>query len=158
MKKNDGPCPPLPPGIKIINGKTLNIPCPLCGGRMVLRDSRFGRFYACEHWAQTKCEGLIGCHPGTNVPLGFPADLATRTLRHQAHLAFDEHWKKMKVSRRNAYRLLRQVMGLTPEQAHIGQFTKEQCQRLLQIIGDGRFTITHEMVKGNGRNQWPFSV
>jgi superfamily I DNA/RNA helicase/ssDNA-binding Zn-finger/Zn-ribbon topoisomerase 1 len=31
--------------------------CPLCGGRLVLKDGRYGKFYGCENYGTTGCRG-----------------------------------------------------------------------------------------------------
>ena len=52
----------------------------------------------------------------------------------KAHRAFDRLWKKMGMSRGEAYRYLQSVMDMTSDEAHIGRFTEEQCEDLIAIL------------------------
>lgn len=108
------------------------IDCPECGGEMVLRNSRYGKFYGCANYPD--CDGKHGAHQATGEPLGIPADRATRRARIEAHDAFDLVWKTGKMSRRSAYRWMQKAMNLSRDEAHIGRFTKEQCQRLINAV------------------------
>jgi len=72
--------------------------------------------------------------------MGVPADKATRTLRHDLHLAFDGLWMggngfhgDRKTRRQTAYAWLQQRMGISKEQCHIGMFTAAQCQQAMNI-------------------------
>src|SRR5262245_33405455 len=44
-------------------------------------------------WYCNGCRASVGCHKGTNVPLGRMANKKTRTLRIRAHEAFDVIWQ-----------------------------------------------------------------
>lgn len=114
--------------------KILNYPCPDCGAQLVLKSSKFGNFYGCEKYGETSCGGAVGCHKGTEFALGVPADKETRALRIAAHEAFDQLWKDVKMTRKEAYRWLEGVMQLTPEEAHIGMFNAEQCRQLIEKV------------------------
>lgn len=100
---------------------------------MVLRDSRFGRFYGCSSYP--KCQSTHGCHPDGR-PLGKPADKATKQARIRAHEAFDQLWKSEppRFSRRAAYRWMQQAMGLSKDEAHIGNFDASQCAALIERV------------------------
>ena len=120
----------------LIEGKELtehDLTCPECGARLLLKPSRFGLFYGCEQWRMTGCQGAHGAHPDGS-PLGTPADGKTKQARIQAHTAFDQLYQSGRMKRADAYRWLRHAMGLTAEQAHIGKFTIEQCERLVTKI------------------------
>jgi hypothetical protein len=71
-----------------------------------------------------------------------PADRDTRTARMLAHNAFDRLWQTGTMSRGEAYAWLQETFELSPEQAHIGLFTKEQCEDLCFVVrrwtGKGR--------------------
>jgi len=59
----------------------------------------------------------------------------TRKARIEAHRAFDQIWKRRLVRRRSdAYSWMRLVMGLTHNQAHLSQFTVEQCDKLTSLV------------------------
>lgn len=111
--------------------KTLEYPCPDCGAKLVLKNSKYGKFYGCERWGKTGCSGAIGCHPGTDKPLGIPADKETRELRISTHKLFDQLWESGKMSRRESYNWMAEQMGMMRIDAHIGRFSAEQCRQLI---------------------------
>lgn len=117
-------------------GSDTNHPvvCGDCGAPMVLRKSRYGPFYGCSRWPV--CKGKHGAHRHTGEPLGIPADQATRSYRISAHDAFDTLWKGSGrvMSRPAAYQWLMVKMNLPVEEAHIGQFTREQCEELIRLV------------------------
>lgn len=120
----------------LIAGKTytehdLNCPEPGCGARMVLRPSRFGLFYGCSKFPS--CKGAHGAH-SDGSPLGHPADQETKQLRIKAHNLFDQLWKTGAMRRGEAYRWLQNALSLGSEEAHIGKFTKTQCELLIKIL------------------------
>jgi len=52
-----------------LTGAQKDLPCPLCGRRMRLRESFFGRYYRCS---QTGCKGKCGAQAdGTPMKLRF---------------------------------------------------------------------------------------
>ncbi|POR42525.1 zinc-finger-containing protein [Methylobacterium sp. V23] len=99
-------------------------------------------------WACTICEDTyVGCHPGTETPLGFPADAGLREARMLLHRnRIDPLWKGapdcgayrpesdaarkqiQRAARARVYRFLANRMGLTEEACHTGMFTVEQCR------------------------------
>lgn len=99
-----------------------------CGAPMQLRQSRHGTFYGCTNWPE--CDGLIGCHPGTEVPLGKPASKAVRQARVRAHKALDALWQPMGGERRKyrdaAYRFLAEELGVNDP--HIGEMDGDDCE------------------------------
>lgn len=109
--------------------------CPECGARLIFKPSKYGGFYGCERWRETKCPGAHGAHPDGS-PLGTPASQATRRARVQAHAAFDQLWKSKLMSRKGAYRWMQAAMGLSKDDAHIGKFTVEQCFQLRALVED----------------------
>lgn len=99
---------------------------------MQLRESKYGPFYGCSGWPE--CSGTHGAHPDGS-PLGIPADKATREARIRAHRAFDLLWRRGSTSgRRRAYRALMRLMGISKAGAHIGRFTMEQCETLIERL------------------------
>lgn len=111
--------------------------CPECGGRMVLRQSKYGPFYGCADYPD--CRAAHGCHPDGR-PLGKPANKETKQARIVAHEAFDKLWKppegkeKGRMKRKEAYRWMQTALGMTKDEAHIGNFDKEQCARLVEAV------------------------
>lgn len=88
-------------------------------------------FHLCE------CGAYVGCHPGTNKPLGTCADAVLRRWRIQTHRALDDLWKKKGFGRTDVYRALGRSMGLGTSKCHIGRFDRHQCQKALQLLRDG---------------------
>ena len=105
--------------------------CADCGSLMELRRSKYGKFYGCTRYPE--CRGAHGAHPD-GKPLGIPANLETKQARMKAHAAFDRLWKSGRMKRKQAYRWMRDVMGMKPHEAHIGKFSKEQCERLVERV------------------------
>lgn len=126
--------------------------CPDCGGNMVLRYSkRFDRlFYGCGRWPE--CNATHGAHPD-GEPLGIPANQETKNARIRAHAAFDGLWKGTRLMRRaQAYSWMQEAMEMTPDEAHIGRFTKEECERLVEKVNQeiaflSQFEEGEEMVR-----------
>lgn len=110
-----------------------DVECPLCRSRMRLKTSRYGLFYGCERWPA--CDATHGAHP-SGEPLGVPADAETKRWRIKAHEAFDQLWKGVgaTMTRREAYRWMIYTMALPGSEAHIGCFSKEQCERLIAAL------------------------
>src|SRR3970040_2712474 len=104
-----------------------------CGSDMALRKSKYGPVYGCARYPE--CDGAIGMHPD-GTPLGVPADKETRTKRIEAHEVFDELWKSLGApyTRTQAYFEMRCMMGLSDDEAHIANFTKEQCERMIEKV------------------------
>jgi len=123
--------------MKVTRLAAENLQC-FCGAPATLRDSSviygksYGPAWVCSRWPE--CDGYVGCHPGTNKPLGNLADNRTRAARKQAHSAFDHLWKSKGIRRTDAYRWMQKVIGLTSEQAHIGIMSREQCETLLKHV------------------------
>jgi len=108
--------------------------CPYCNGTMQLRDSDviYGRSYGmvwfCENWPG--CDAFVGCHKGTDKPLGTPANGVLRNWRKRCHGLFDELWKSRRMTRRGAYDWMAEQLGIPVDQAHIALLSLEQCQQL----------------------------
>lgn len=112
--------------------------CGECGSAMELQRGTYGRFWSCSRWP--KCTGTHGAHPD-GKPFGTPANAATRRARVEAHAAFDRLWQREPgerrlMSRKQAYRWLQETMQLLECDAHIGQFTIAQCDRLIRAVAN----------------------
>lgn len=115
--------------------------CPECNAPMVLRATAKYRypngdprkFWGCSRFPE--CRAVHGAHPDGR-PLGTPGDVETKEARMIAHERFDRLWKGAgrRMSRNAAYRLLQGVMGMGKEEAHIGRFTREQCEELVRRL------------------------
>lgn len=112
-----------------------DLKCGECGAVMILRKSKKWStcFYGCSRFPE--CKGAHGAHPDGR-PLGTPADRKTSAARMAVHDLFDRIWKQRRMTRAQAYAWMKQAMGLTEEEAHIGHFTAAQCERLAGIIRD----------------------
>ena len=89
-------------------------------------------FWACQH-----CQAWVGCHPGTDEPLGRLANAELRKAKMAVHREFDPVWKSRKVSRTKAYERLARAMGIDPEKCHIGMFDLDQCRAATKTMADG---------------------
>jgi hypothetical protein len=110
--------------------------CPYCKGKAKFMSSRefYGRDYGSNIYVCRPCDAYVGTHKNSTTPLGTLANGPTREWRKYAHSKFDPMWKYGKKSRSKAYEWMRNVMGLTAEEAHIGRFNVEQCMRLVYEI------------------------
>ena len=127
--------------------------CPYCGaGAEFLPSSAslyhgrdFGPVYAC-----LPCKAWVGCHRGTKQPLGRLADAALRRAKIAAHDAFDRTWRalharrlasepgyKLGRARASRYRRLAELLGIAPQDCHIGMFDVETCQRVVALCASG---------------------
>lgn len=116
------------------NNKQI-IKCPECGKNMVLRNSKHGLFYGCS--AFPECKAAHGAHPD-GKPLGIPANKETKQWRIKAHDIFDAWWKAKGMKRKEAYKAMQEIMGISNKEAHIGSFNIEQCKYLsayLELTG-----------------------
>ena len=121
-------------------GNTLTPRCPYCGewsekvgGEVIYpsrRDLHHKRFYLCS-----PCNAYVGCHPGTDKPLGRLADAALRREKSRVHRAFDPLWRDRGVfpSRTRAYKWLGRAMGLPKSETHIGLFDLDQCRQAVAL-------------------------
>lgn len=126
--------------------RRLEKACPDCGSDMVLRTSRFGLFYGCIRYPA--CDASHGAHED-GTPLGVPANKETRQARIDAHNTFDLLWKGAtntgrRAARRDAYRWLRDKLGLSKDECHIGLFNVETCKKVI--------TICEERLNGTSDN------
>lgn len=105
--------------------------CPRCGAGAELVPSAeiYGRSYGGPRWrCADGCDAHVGCHPGTDEPLGTLADAEMREARGGVHAMLDRLWRTGR-ERDAIYAALAQHMGILPEKCHIGMFDVEQCQQ-----------------------------
>lgn len=96
----------------------------------------FGPTFTC-----VPCQAWVGCHPGTEKPLGRLADAQLRAAKQAAHAAFDPLWKRVvdvgaaskTKARKTAYRWLAAQLGISPRHTHMGHMDLEQCRRVIEI-------------------------
>lgn len=123
--------------------------CNICGSPVKFTDSievyhtrSYGNIYLCVN---AKCGARVGVHKDNNYPLGTLADEATRKARKKAHAMFDRLWKGKKLDRKDAYKEMQKIMGMSEEEAHIGRFSVEQCNYPIEQLQDGYKLTTNNM-------------
>ena len=115
--------------------------CRYCGGVIRLTPAkdiygastdRLGlaneNIYLCQN-----CNARVGCHKGTNRPLGNVANEVLRLKRRETHQVFDRFWQDNGMSRTQAYKWLAKQMRLSEKDAHIGGFEMDQCQQVIDL-------------------------
>lgn len=119
--------------------------CRYCKGAAELKkkgdrgypyERNYGPMWVCE-----PCKAWVGCHPGTENPLGGLANKELRELKMEAHRFFDPLWKKKiekegcskGFARRAAYKWLAKQMGMNIKLCHIGYMNNEECKRVVEI-------------------------
>ena len=128
--------------------------CPYCDvqanyvdSAVVYNGRSFGMIYLCPNYPE--CDARVGVETTTGRPLGTLARHELRELRKACHERFDTLWQgvspmspgssprpsDMSMTRSEAYSYLRKLMGLSAEEAHIGQFDEQQCGRFLKRWG-----------------------
>lgn len=121
--------------------------CPYCKGAAVLTDSSviYGKSYG-PIWLCQRCRAYVGCHPGTETPLGTLANDALRKARNLAHRAFDPLWKpgpgKRFKRRGEAYRWLAKELQIEKQHCHIGMFDEDRCAQAARICLEARGVLT----------------
>lgn len=66
-----------------------HLECPDCGDLLVLKASRYGRFYGCRTWKDTKCPGAVSARRDGR-PLGIPINKEGRAARARVLRAFEQ--------------------------------------------------------------------
>lgn len=113
--------------------------CNYCGNSAVLATGKtiyphIPNLAHLKFWLCSPCGAYVGCHRGTEEPMGLLANGETRKWRQKAHAAFDPIWKRGGISRVIAYSRLAELMGLTKDECHIGRFGVSDCQRLIEVV------------------------
>ena len=120
----------------------MTLTCPYCGypaeittGARVYPQRR--DLAGLPFWHCASCDAVVGCHPGTMVPLGTLANKATRRLRAEVHRVFDPVWKFKRFSghmpRVRAYEWLAAELGITVAECHVGMFDDRMCRRAIEV-------------------------
>ena len=115
--------------------------CPYCGNNAELKTGHhvYPHRPDLSHlkiWACTPCDAWVGTHKNSpdHKPLGRLANAELRRAKMAAHAAFDPIWKSGQMSRRKAYSLLAEKMGLPKLKAHIGEFDVDQCKQVVMLF------------------------
>lgn len=96
------------------------------------------------------CGAYVGCHPGTEIPLGYPAGPVTRRARNDAHAAFDPLWKakaaregiKAGKARGLGYAWLARTLEIEPAACHISHMNAADARRVVEVCRNPRRTST----------------
>lgn len=88
-----------------------------------------------KFWRCTPCEAYVGCHPGTDKPLGRLANAELRRAKQRAHAAFDPLWKSGTMRRKDAYAWLAGAIGVAKQNCHIGMFDVDACRATVAAVG-----------------------
>jgi hypothetical protein len=117
--------------------------CPYCGNDAELKTGRHvyphrPDLASLKIWACDPCDAWVGTHKNspTHAPLGRLANAELRKAKMAAHAAFDPLWKSGSMSRKKAYALLSDKMGLKPQDTHIGMFDVDQCKQVVAVCHD----------------------
>lgn len=123
----------------------ISVSCQYCQGaaRLVKGATVYpgrGDLSDLDFWHCAPCQAWVGCHPGTENPLGILAKKDLRRLKQRVHALFDPLWvKKWHVdrpftSRPEAYRWLREQLRIDAGHCHIGMFDNERCLQALELL------------------------
>lgn len=105
--------------------------CPECNADMILRDSKYGKFYGCSTFP--KCRATHGAHPN-GKPLGFPANKELKLLRMKAHKALEESFGLWEAMTREEKREMYKWLGKHTRTGHIGSMNEEDIYDLLSKL------------------------
>lgn len=110
-------------------------------------------------WRCRPCDAWVGCHPkhpGRNptgtAPLGRLANAELRRWKQRAHVAFDPLWRSGQMSRKDAYRWLRQALGVSAANCHIGMMDVDACKAVIAVVDAFRRSLS------TGGEQWPLKA
>lgn len=113
--------------------------CPYCGDQAILRDSAiiyggrsYGLIWLCSNYPT--CDAYCGVHKGTDKPLGRLANAELRLWRNRAHEVFDQLWKSNRYSRKKAYAIAADIMGMPVGETHIALMDIQDCKDLIKSI------------------------
>jgi hypothetical protein len=117
--------------------------CPYCVKATEIVDSseiygvgtNYGKMYLCRY-----CDAYVGCHKGTTESLGRVANQKLRQVKIKAHEAFDQLWNRKKIDKATrrtfAYKWVSEKLKTPIEETHIGMFTIEQCEQVIELCKD----------------------
>lgn len=103
--------------------------CPYCGCTAQLTRIHYGEVWACR-----PCDARVGCHKGTQKPLGTLANAELRRARRRVHELFDPLWKEGGWPRPAAYAWLGQQLQLEPDACHVARFDLKQVDQAEELL------------------------
>lgn len=104
----------------------VTVTCPYCSAPADRVQTPWGFKYQC-----VPCDARVGCHPGSDKPLGTLANAELRKARMAAHAAFDPLWKLHGLKRSAAYAWLARKMGIVVTSCHVAHFNVDQCKQVV---------------------------
>lgn len=125
----------------------MESPVCFCGSTTSLRSNSLiyngreygnGKVWLCDRFPT--CRGSVGTHPDGR-PLGTIPDEETKKLRIKVHGLIDPIWKSKQAKRGSVYGWLKRITGGTKE-IHVGETTKEDCLKLIELIKANPFIPT----------------
>ncbi|WP_186039709.1 zinc-finger-containing protein [Burkholderia gladioli] len=127
---------------RVLNPLPAPTVCRFCGGSVhVVRNSEiYGREFGEWPWSYLckKCRAYVGMRPFTGIPLGTLADGPTRAARKRAKAAFQPLWQTRVMTKSAAYSWLAGRLGIAVGECHVGWFDVAMCDRVVEIINEGR--------------------
>ena len=121
--------------------KRVNIKCPYCGSRALLRPASvvYGSkaadpaapYYVCARYPA--CDAYVAAHRDTRLPMGTLADRKLRRKRIEAHKGFNQLWESGLMGKKQAYRWLQAKLGLPEQEVHIGRFSLLRCEQVIRL-------------------------
>jgi hypothetical protein len=125
---------------------TLCVNCDYCfmPASLVYGDRVYGsaKYAYLLFWYCSSCQAWVGCHKGTNNPLGRLANKELRTLKLKGHDLFDPIWKQAWKLRRGsksihrgaAYKWLANSINISFEDCHFGMMSEEQLTIAIDFL------------------------
>jgi ssDNA-binding Zn-finger/Zn-ribbon topoisomerase 1 len=98
---------------------------------MILRNSRFGKFYGCSKFPL--CEATHGAHPD-GKPLGFPANKELKLLRIRAHKKLEEQFGKWDTMTKQKKGEMYKWLAGNTRSGHIAQMNEKDIEELLRKL------------------------
>lgn len=139
--------------------------CPYCGAVVLLKNAsyvyhskdsdKWGKVWVCSNFP--KCDAYVGCHQGTEIPLGRLANEKLRTLKSEAHRQFDPIWKSGLMSRKEAYKWLATMLNIPTEDCHIGMFDVKMCQKVIALCRKQDNQVINKYRRANNHHTPMFS-
>ena len=120
--------------------------CPYCRSTAKLVDSSlvyngrsYGPAWVCANYP--KCDSYVGCHKGTDKPLGRMANKELRVAKSAAHKSFDALWERRvtiskcskKAARTRGYWWLAHQLDIPARECHIRMMDVDLCRRVVEV-------------------------
>lgn len=124
----------------------VNIHCPYCGSKALLRPSSVvygdaalhprNPMYVCARYPA--CNAYVAAHRKTRLPMGTLADSELRHRRLEAHHAITSLQKEWGISKQQIYSLLRAELKLPGELTHIAMCSEYRCDQIIDYCNRSR--------------------